>query len=269
MQVYNHGDEFRMSMLNPDSQKSESDYFVGRQKDGKSVEGKSINPAIKRSGGDAVWTKDTVSIVDPDHFTMANGTRYYRVSIPDPSDAPCDARNSSRVWSPYAYMRSQVAAKKGDDSSAYCWAHIAAVAGDSQAEAAVAGILLFGGPTVKADKPAAFEWAKKSADQNNNYGLMILERMFRKGEGTPVDIPKADQVKAFRAKLNTPDLWGWFLSSNDANAVAGRAVLGGLIQNEINISNAENEASRKCVAAGDHMEGCPGYDAWITHPQMH
>ena len=111
--------------------------------------------------------------------------------------------------------------------------------------------------------------AKKSADQDNKYGLMILERMFRKGEGTPMNIAKADQVKAYLAKLNTVNLWDWFLNSNDANAVAGRAILGGLIQSQINISNTEDKAAEECRSAANPAERCASYVQWIGNSQAH
>jgi hypothetical protein len=125
-----------------------------------------------------------IYVDDPDHIRIERGAAYVRISTPLPSDAVCDAKNSSHTKANFAYARAVYAAQHNAPQEVEdCWALVSAIEGNSRGQVAAA-LMYREGDGVPKNPALAFSWAQKSAAQKDPFGEQLLAEMYRKGIGT-------------------------------------------------------------------------------------
>ncbi|MGA7239897.1 MAG: tetratricopeptide repeat protein [Bryobacteraceae bacterium] len=142
-----------------------------------------------------------ITLQDPDTFSV-NGFDFHRASAPKLNDIACDPGNPLHVTGGGAVARTYVAAHAGDASSTYCWASLAASAGEPEGEY-LKGACLREGYGVARDAQAAFHWIQLSAQHKNLSGRTAVAEMLERGEGTPRDRDMASRwsLLAFNQRI--------------------------------------------------------------------
>jgi hypothetical protein len=147
------------------------------------------------------WAQSKLIIDDPDHVHFEGDTGLFRDSLPQASDAICNATNSSHTQGLYADIRGEDAERHNDIATAACWYRTGALQNNSRAEGEYAR-LLESGKTGTRDYPQALAWAKKAADQHLIIAALLLQHMYAFGEGVPVNLQMArhwrDEAQQFQ-----------------------------------------------------------------------
>jgi hypothetical protein len=145
--------------------------------------------AVTGSQG-GTWTPDTLDVLDPDHFQIGNRPAFQRITMPLRNDIPCSSKNDAGIEAPWAGMRGRQAHDAKDFKTASCWFYVAAVQGDAKAQWFLA-YYLHEGLGVTKDTAQAFQWARKSAENGNDYGAFTVSVFYERGDGTAPDPLKA------------------------------------------------------------------------------
>jgi TPR repeat protein len=149
------------------------------------------------------WTRETLTIVDPDHIKIGNRPVFQRVVKPQAFDVPCDPDNAFRVQANYASLRGWDAVGNGANARATCWFRIAANQGHAHAMSELGRRLHFG-IGVDRNDTEAFDWLKRGAERGDAYGSEILALLYEQGDGVAADKAQAEawhaRTKAIKAK---------------------------------------------------------------------
>jgi TPR repeat protein len=135
------------------------------------------------------WSVATITVLDPDHFSVNGKPPFQRITTPRPNDIPCSPQNPLRVKPQWAYIRGKMAVDAKKYEAAACWFHIGVDAGFARSRSGMGDLTRNGWGTSK-NSSWAFTWYERAAQQGDPYAAASIADMYDKGE-LPVDTAKS------------------------------------------------------------------------------
>jgi hypothetical protein len=158
------------------------------------VAGHSLLSALTASQPDS-WSPGDLGVLDPDHVQIGKRPAFQRMTMPRVNDIPCESTNHFQVQGTWALFRGKQAHDAKDFAKASCWFYVAAVQGDAKAQWFLS-YYLHDGIGAPKNVGQAFQWARKSGENGDDYGASTVALMYEKGDGTPADPAKAGYWRA-------------------------------------------------------------------------
>lgn len=147
--------------------------------------GKSSNPPTISDG----WSSTTITVLDPDHFSVGGKSPFQRITTPRPNDIPCSPQNPLRVKPLWAYIRGKMAVDESKYDVAACWYHIGVQAGYARSRSGMGDLTRNGWGTPK-NSSFAYTWYERAAQQGDPYAAKSIADMYDRGE-VPMDAAKS------------------------------------------------------------------------------
>jgi hypothetical protein len=215
-----YGAELHILRPSPQDPKTRFTWFVSNQLAAKKIAGLGLT-------GDS-WSANEVTLRDPDHVLLKDGTLLERTTVPIADDVPCNQENTAGVDGYFAFLRSQSAFAGKDSPLAFCWASVSAKEENPSGELAL-GVMYHEAVGTPQNYPLSFHWIALAASKNNVTALNALAVLYDKGEGTPKDPAKAQQVRDSISHMQADALWSNALHGNSWQSEMLRNALGGII----------------------------------------
>ncbi|HZQ52575.1 MAG TPA: hypothetical protein VFB14_10270 [Bryobacteraceae bacterium] len=137
----------------------------------------------------ANWVPVTLTVLDPDHFSIEGKPAFQRITAPRLNDVPCSPQNPLRVKPQWAYVRGKMAADAGSYNLAACWYHVGDSFGDARSRSGMGDLARKGLGTSK-NANWAFTWYERATAGGDAYAARSIAEMFDDGE-LPMDAAKS------------------------------------------------------------------------------